>query len=773
MGSGQDSDAGAGVVHRDDALNAQLLASLESMADGYMLVDGAWRILYVNRVVEAQMQRPRASLHGKNLWDEIAVIKGTFVEEELRRILREGAGAATLLEFDYPALGIRLEVRAFATETGGVALYIADVTEAYALQQRMRLLQGAVSRLEDIIVITEAATPDVVTPGIVFVNEAFERLTGYTFEEVKGRSPQFMRGPETDIAQVERMRQTLRSGQAVRGELIYYTKSGERLWVDMQMAPFRAPTGEATHIVIVSREISARKRAEAELKESTERFRIVAQATVDVVWDWDLKTDMIWWGDGMRARFGYEYDDTPQIGESWVQHIHPDDADRVVTGIHAAIDGAGDKWTDEYRFVRADGSTAQVIDSGYVIRDESGTAVRMVGSMVDVTERRELEAQLRQSQRLEAVGQLTGGVAHDFNNLLTVILSNAELLETRLAHDEQLHALAEMSRIAAERGAELTSRLLAFSRRQALDPKPSNIEALARGMEGLLRRALGEQIEVHIDAVPELWDALIDPLQLESAILNLCINARDAMPAGGAVRIELANVCLEADAAGSARGDYVMVCVADTGTGMDQATIARAFEPFFTTKEIGKGSGLGLSMVYGFVTQSKGRVEIDSRLGEGTRIKLYLPRAKDARQAPREDAAEDVLIGNERILLVEDDDLVRVQVASELRELGYRVVTARNGPEALQFLREDPQFDLLFTDVVMPGGMNGRQLADAAYALVPTLPVLYTSGNPDIVLGEEGRLASGVNLLRKPYRRRELAAKLREALSGHRSQNEA
>jgi PAS domain S-box-containing protein len=707
------------------------------------------------------------------LWEEIDVVKGTFVEDELRRVAREGAGAATLVEFDYPALGIRIGVRAFATETGGVALYIADVTEAYALQQRMRLLQGAVSRLEDMIVITEAAASDVATPGIVFVNEAFERLTGYTFEEVKGRTPQFMRGPETDVAQVERMRQALSLGHAVRGELIFYTKAGEKLWVDMQMAPFRAPTGKATHIVIVSREISARKRAEAELKESTERFRIVAQATVDVVWDWDLKTDMIWWGDGMRVRFGYRYDDKPQIGESWVQHIHPDDSDRVVTGIHAAIDGVSEKWSDEYRFVRADGSIAQVVDSGYVIRDEGGIAVRMVGSMVDVTEQRELEAQLRQSQRLEAVGQLTGGVAHDFNNLLTVILSNAELLETRLAHDEQMHALAEMTRIAAERGAELTSRLLAFSRRQALDPKPSNIEALARGMEGLLRRALGEQIELRIEAAEDLWDALIDPLQLESAILNLCINARDAMPDGGTVSIELANVCLGADVAGGERGEYVMVCVADTGTGMDEATIARAFEPFFTTKEIGKGSGLGLSMVYGFVTQSKGRVEIDSRLGEGTRIKLYLPRAKDARQAQREEAPEDVVIGNERILLVEDDDLVRVQVAAELRELGYRVVTARNGPEALQLLREKEPFDLLFTDVVMPGGMNGRQLAEAARAILPTLPVLYTSGNPDIVLGEEGRLASGVHLLRKPYRQRALAAKLREALINHRSQNEA
>src|SRR5690606_18711566 len=273
----------------------------------------------------------------------------------------------------------------------------------------------------------------------------------------------------------------------------------------------------------------------------------------------------MWWSDGMATLFGYGPENRAPTSESWTVALHPDDRERVVAGIHAVIEGRGEKWADEYRFIRADGSCAHVIDRGSVIRDGEGRAVRMVGSMIDVTAQRELEAQLRQSQRLEAVGQLTGGVAHDFNNLLTVILSNAELLETRLAGDEHLHMLAEMTRLAAERGAELTSRLLSFSRRQALDPKPTDVAALVRGMEGLLRRAIGEQIEVRIAPAAGLWHALIDKLQLETAILNLCINARDAMADGGVLQIEMRNVADDPEV-----GDCVLVSVGDTGAGMDE-----------------------------------------------------------------------------------------------------------------------------------------------------------------------------------------------------------
>jgi len=725
------------------------------MPDAFILTDGDYNFLYLNKPAEALMSRTREDLLGKNLLVEYPTILGTLAEREYARVLREGGTATFQLSFSEGAL--RLEVRAFASH-GGLAIFVRDISDDYATQQRMRLLQAAVARLEDSVVITEAATPD---PRILFVNAAFERLTGYTAEESLGRPPDFLRGPATDKVKLQSMREGLSRGEVVRGELVYRTKTGDDLWVDMQMAPFRAATGEATHVVVVARDIGERKRAEQALHEAVERFRIVSKVTADVVWDWNLIDDTIWWSDGMRTLFGYHEQTTPM--NLWADNIHPDDAARVIGSIEAVIDGTEEKWSAEYRFKHADGSYAEVTDRGFVIRDAAGKALRMVGSMVDVTEQRQLEAQLRQSQRLEAIGQLTGGVAHDFNNLLTVILSNAELLEARLAGNDQLRMLAEMTRIAAERGADLTSRLLAFARRQTLDTKPADIAHLLKGMEPLLNRALGAHVEARIEAEPGLWRALIDPLQLESALLNLCINARDAMPDGGVLTIRATNVVLDAEGE-SESGDYVAIAVADTGEGMDEATRARAFEPFFTTKEVGKGSGLGLSMVYGFVTQSKGRISIDTELGKGTTITLSLPRAREPAHTSVTSDKERVLEGDERILVVEDDDLVRAQVCTELATLGYRVVSVRNAAEALETLRADTAFDLLFTDIVMPGGVNGRQLADAAQELAPQLPVLFTSGYPDIALAADGRIAPGVHLLRKPYRRRELAAKVRDAL---------
>jgi nitrogen-specific signal transduction histidine kinase len=393
----------------------------------------------------------------------------------------------------------------------------------------------------------------------------------------------------------------------------------------------------------------------------------------------------------------------------------------------------------------------------------------MVGSMIDVTSERALEETLRRSQRMEALGQLTGGLAHDFNNLLTVILGNAEMLVEALGHDEQLRGLADMTRMAAERGSELTSRLLAFARRQPLDPRPTDVNRLISGLDGLLRRTLGEHVEVEIVHGGGLWPALVDGAQLESAVLNLCINARDAMPGGGRLTIELANAHLDIAYADLhdevVPGQYVLVAVSDTGVGMSAETTERAFDPFFTTKSAGGGSGLGLSMVHGFIKQSQGHVKIYSELGEGTTVKLYLPRAaRGAAALESRPTPAPTLAGSERILLVEDDELVREHVADQLRDLGYQVTAAADGQAALVELRSDAPFDLLFTDVVMPGGISGRQLADEAQRLRPGLPVLFTSGYTENAIVHQGRLDPGVQLLQKPYRRGDLAMKLRKVL---------
>jgi nitrogen-specific signal transduction histidine kinase/CheY-like chemotaxis protein len=388
--------------------------------------------------------------------------------------------------------------------------------------------------------------------------------------------------------------------------------------------------------------------------------------------------------------------------------------------------------------------------------------------MVDISERRMLQEQLRQSQRLDAIGQLTGGVAHDFNNLLTVILGNAETLAECLTDDQRLRMLADVTAKAAERAAELTSRLLAFARRQPLEPKATDINRQIAHMDSLLRRSLGEHVEIELVRGGGLWKAMVDPGQLENALLNLCINARDAMPQGGRLTIETANTLLDSEYvkqhAELSPGRYVMIAVSDTGTGMDKDTMQKAFEPFFTTKEVGKGSGLGLSMVYGFIKQSFGHIRIYSEPGEGTTIRLYLPRADRDEEVTSATAASEPDRGSERILLVEDDDMVREHVHALLLQLGYHVVPACNGKEALELLDQKGPFDLLFTDVVMPGGISGRQLADMVRTRYPDMPVLYTSGYTENAIVHHGRLDTGVVLLQKPFRRHELAEKLRQVL---------
>ncbi|MDZ4869832.1 MAG: PAS domain S-box protein [Alphaproteobacteria bacterium] len=384
----------------------------------------------------------------------------------------------------------------------------------------------------------------------------------------------------------------------------------------------------------------------------------------------------------------------------------------------------------------------------------------------DITEQRDMESRLRQAQRLEAIGQLTGGIAHDFNNLLTVIIGNAEMMGLRLPDNDPLRPLAELTLAAAERGSDLTHRLLAFARKQALEPKAVDVNLLLGNMDALLKRTLGEQIELRWVGARRLCKAFIDASQLEGAVLNLCINARDAMPKGGHITIETANVALDEAYANKhlevVPGEYVMVAVSDTGTGMTPDVVAQAFEPFFTTK--GQGSGLGLSMVHGFVKQSGGHVKIYTELGHGTTVKLYLPRALDGAVAAPRAVDTPITGGHEKVLLVEDDDYVREFAAVQLKDLGYKVTVARDGNEALAIIKQTPDFDLLFTDVVMPGGMKGPELAAASRKINPALRVLYTSGYTENAIVHHGRLDPGIHLLNKPYRRHDLALKLRQAL---------
>lgn len=713
-----------------------------------------------------------------------------------------------------------------------------------------------------------------------FVNDQAERLIRHERAQLLGRTPWEVFDAEATRVLRPAYERAVREGRSVRFEFFHPRLE---MWFDVTAYP------SEEGLAVYFRDVTERHSAEERLRESEARFRAVARATADVIWDWDLKTGAVWWSDGLELLFGYSKEDVGTGVDTWTDHVHPDDRDRVMRSIAEAIERRDEHWQDEYRFVHKDGSVREIEDRGYLILDEQGEPARAVGGMSDITERKRaeqriaeqaalldqardaivvrsfdggvsfwnrgaehiygwtrdeaigqsmelllyddpepfrraweavmaqgewrgrlaqrrkdgsavtveanwtllhdgtgaprgflaintditqrlvLEEQLRQAQRLETVGQLTGGVAHDFNNLLTVILGNAELLVEDLGAESPPGALAATMRLAAERGAELTARLLAFARRQPLDPKPVDLNRMIGDTDALLRRTLGEQVEIETVRGGGLWNALVDPPQLESALLNLCINARDAMGSGGKLTIETANVRLDDEYvalhADVAPGQYVMLAVSDTGTGMTADVVSRAFEPFFTTKPAGKGSGLGLSMVYGFVKQSGGHVGIYSELGQGTTIRLYLPRAPiGAEQSVGADTGPAIEGGSETILVVEDDALVREHVADQLRSLGYSVLTAQNGAEALDHVRSDRRLDVLFTDVVMPGGMNGRELADAARSVRPRLPVLFTSGYTENAVVHHGRLDPGVHLLQKPYRRQQLAAKIRQVL---------
>ena len=390
-----------------------------------------------------------------------------------------------------------------------------------------------------------------------------------------------------------------------------------------------------------------------------------------------------------------------------------------------------------------------------------------------VGQRMEAEEALRQAQKMEAIGQLTGGIAHDFNNLLTGIIGSLEMLNTRLSQGRlnEIDRYVAAARGAARRAATLTHRLLAFARRQPLDPKPTDVNRLVAGMEELIRRTMGPAIEVEVAGAAGLWATIVDPNQLENALLNLCINARDAMPQAGRLTIETANRWLDEQAAQERdlpAGQYVSLCVTDTGTGIPPDVVNRIFEPFFTTKPTGQGTGLGLSMIHGFVRQSGGQVRVYSEVGQGTTMCLYLPRHHGPRsgpEAPTEPAEAPSTVDGETVLIVDDEPTIRMLVADALQDAGYHVIEAEDGAAGLKLLRSDAKVDLVLTDLVMPGGMDGRQLADAARATRPDLRVLFITGYAENALIGNGKLGPGMQVVTKPFAMDALVRRVKDLLA--------
>ena len=598
-------------------------------------------------------------------------------------------------------------------------------------------------------------------------NSGAKRIKQYTADEIIGRHYRIFyteeeraRGePESNLAIAERDGRFEANGWRMR-------KDGSRFWAHVVIEPLRDETGRLTGFAKVTSDITERRETERKIREAGERINALIETVVDGVIQIDKLGKIQFFNPACLKLFGYRLEEVIGLdilrlivlGASDARDSFEENYARQMIGSRREIEG---RRKDGTRF-------PMMLSVGEAKQDGEPIFVIIIH---DLTVHKQTQEQLVQAQKMEMVGQLSGGIAHDFNNLLTVIVGNAEYLGEQLGVRPDLKRLAEDIGQAGERGAELTQRLLAFSRRQMLRPVALDCNNLLGAMHKLLRRTLREDIDIRTDFDPELRRAFADPAQLESAVLNLALNAQDAMVAGGRLTLTTANASLDDRHAtlqpGIQAGEYVMVSVMDDGEGMPREVAQRAFEPFYTTKEVGKGSGLGLSMVYGFVKQSDGHVFIQSAPGLGTTVRIYLPRAAAKLAPASERSSHDEAVlprGTESVLVVEDDPFVRSSVVMRLRDLGYTIVTAIDGNDALRKLRTDIHVDILFTDIVMPGSINGWELADLAKQIRPGLPVLLTSGYPLETLVQQGRLQAGAVVLAKPYRKEALARRLREIL---------
>jgi len=640
----------------------------------------------------------------------------------------------------------------------------------------------------------------------VEVNPAFERQTGV---DLHGKwVTEF--APELERFWFDAYGHVAKTGEPASFES--YAQAFGR-WFDVRAVRVGAPADR--RIAILFNDVTQRHDAEDRLRvseslarENVQRVQLaLAAGAIIGTWNWDLRTDRFTVDEGFARGFGLD----PALGrerlslEQIITSVHPEDRPGLIAAIDE-VSARGGAYAHQYRVRRADGRYYWIEANGRVDHSPEGIALSFPGVLIDVEDRRSIEAErdrataalralndtlelrvaertaelihaeekLRQSQKMEAVGQLTGGLAHDFNNLLAGISGALDLMGMRIAqgrlNDIDKYMLAAQS--AAKRAAALTHRLLAFSRRQTLDPRPLDVNLLVEGMTELIQRTVGPSILVETVSAPDLWSASVDASQLENAILNLCINSRDAMPDGGRITIETANQWLDAEAALAndlPAGEYLSLTVTDTGTGMAPGVIAKAFDPFFTTKPIGEGTGLGLSMIYGFAKQSGGQVRISSELGKGTSMCIHLPRyhgeAGASTAAPARSAA--ALTGScGTILIVDDEPTVRLLLTDVLGDLGYTLIEAADSLTGLKLLQSDVGIDLLITDVGLPGGMNGRQMADAGREVRPGLKTLFITGYAESAALGNSSLGAGMQVLTKPFSIDILATRVLELLRG-------
>lgn len=623
-------------------------------------------------------------------------------------------------------------------------------------------------------------------------NKAFPKHTG--IENPIGKRIRRDIAPDHEQHWFDLYGNVARTGEPINTELP--ADALDNRWYQAQA--FRIDGPGSDNVAVLFTDITKNKQAELSLKASEEEFRSLSQSMLNHIWTATPDGRIEWLNDRVLAYSGETAERLK--GDGWGTIVHPDDFPSAAAAWSHALE-TGELYQVEFRIRRHDGSYRWHVVRATPVKNENGEIRRWVGSNTDIEHAKLNEAALaelnatleeridarteelvqsqkalQQSQKMETIGKLTGGVAHDFNNLLQVVAGNLQLLAKDVAGNERAETRVKNALAGVDRGAKLASQLLAFSRRQPLEPKIINVGRFVRGMDDLLRRSIGETVDIEIVIKEGLWNTSADPTQVENALLNLAINARDAMDGTGKLTIEASNARLDdtytAGLDDVESGNYVLLAVTDTGAGMDETTLEQVFEPFFSTKPEGKGTGLGLSMVYGFVKQSGGHIKIYSEPGQGTTVKLYMPRALAEEEFETPIITGPAKGGTETILVVEDDEDVRATVVATLSDLGYRVLTARDAQAGLSVIESGVPVDVLFTDVVMPGKLKSPEMAKLAKASNPGLVVLFTSGYTENSIVHGGKLDPGVELLSKPYTREALDGRIRHLLANQKQRSQ-
>jgi PAS domain S-box-containing protein len=746
----------------------------------------------VRRSLEALVAQARAAREGRESFGELPDYRAATVWAATSLIDPPGWGMVLKIDREEALAGFHQSGRLAGLAAAFLILALAAfLIGLWRQQQRAHLLRDqirqerAIFNLKSYAEKIVASVPSglLVLSGdlrILSANRSFLEAFFLRHDEVLGR-----RLDEVVRAEglVQRLRESLHTGVMQHDMLFDLQLVGQRETrpVRITTTGIRIAEEEEARLLLIIQDLTEEERLHAARRASEQRFRDLVQGLDAIVWEADTASFRFTFvSQRAEAVLGYSVDHWLRSPEFWVERVHPDDRRQVLATCQTAL-AEGRDHEVEYRAVAADGRTVWLRDLVQLVRDAQGRPRQLRGITVDVTERkraeealRRSEDQLRQAQKMEAVGQLAGGIAHDFNNLLMVIQGDSDLILRRLPQGHQLRKNAEGIREAAQQAASLTRQLLAFSRKQVLAPRLVDLNQVVADMQKMLQRLLGETIQLVTVPHPDPGLVKADPGQLEQVIMNLAVNGRDAMPDGGRLTIETAPLTLD-EAAAREHGEilpgrYVMLVVTDTGHGMDAATQARLFEPFFTTKEPGKGTGLGLSTVYGIVTQSGGHIWVQSQAGRGTAFRVCLPVAAEEEvvvaerepEAPEE--AAPAAAGMETVLLVEDAQRVREVVREILEMSGYSILEARNGPEAVEIARRHAgPIHLMVTDVVMPQ-MSGRELAQRLAAVRPDMKVLYMSGYTDDAIVRHGVLEAGTAFLSKPFTPDALAAKVREVL---------